>query len=316
MTQEVAKVETGKVQQVNCFNIAALAARWIQFAQVSASSRKAYEKGIKNLQKYLAANQIVGTPTRAELLNYREHLGNTYSAATSNLYLTSCKLFFQFLAVEGYIAKNPCEHLKGYKISSEHKKSALSVSMTKAVVGKIDTSTLAGKRNLAMYQLMTACGLRCIEVTRANVSDFEKFGDIVRLHIQGKGKNDRSAAVNVPAGVYKTIGEYLKARGNVGKDAPLFASASHRNFGGRLTTVSVSRIIKQALRNADFDTPRLTAHSLRHSAATVSLQAGASLLEVQQLLRHSKISTTQIYLEELNSLENSAATRAANAFGF
>ena len=114
MTQAVLKV--GTLQQVNCFNIAELAARWIQFAQVSASSRKAYDKGIKRLKEYLAANQIVDTPTRAELLNYREHLGNTYSAATSNLYLTSCKLFFQFLAVEGYIAKNPSEHLKGYKI--------------------------------------------------------------------------------------------------------------------------------------------------------------------------------------------------------
>ena len=57
MTQAVLKV--GTLQQVNCFNIAELAARWIQFAQVSASSRKAYDKGIKRLKEYLAANQIL-----------------------------------------------------------------------------------------------------------------------------------------------------------------------------------------------------------------------------------------------------------------
>ncbi len=315
MTQELAKVEVGTVAGGN-FNVADLAARWIQFAQVSASSRKAYGKGIKRLQEYLTANNISNTPARAELLNYREYLGNKYQATTANLYLTSCKLFFQFLATEGYITKNPSEHLKGYKISSEHKKAALSVSMTKAVVSKIDTSTLAGKRNLAMYQLMTCCGLRCIEGVRANVGDFENFGGVIRLHIQGKGRNDKSSSVNVPAGVYQKILEYLKARGNVGKNDPLFASVSNRNFGGRLTTVSVSRIIKSIFRNANFDSPKLTAHSLRHSAATNSLKAGASLLEVQQLLRHQKISTTQIYLEEISALENTASTRAANAFGF
>ena len=230
--------------------------------------------------------------------------------------MTAAKLFFQFLQVEGFIAKNPSEHLKGYKISSEHKKAALNVTQTKAVVSKIDTSTLAGARNLAMYQLMTTCGLRCIEVVRANVGDFEQFGGVIRLYVQGKGKNDKGAAVNVPAAVYQTILEYLKKRGNVGKTAPLFASVSHRNFGGRLTTASVSRIIKNCLRAANFDSPRLTAHSLRHSAATISLKAGASLLEVQQLLRHQKVSTTQIYLEELSALENKASTLAADAFGF
>lgn len=315
MTQEVAKVETVTLQQVKSFNIADLAARWIQFLQVSASTVKAYTKGIKRFQEWTAANNI-NTPTRLDLIRYREFLGVRYKATTANLYVSSVKKFFVFLTDEGIVGKNPCENLKGYTVSFEHKKAALSVSMTQAVVGKIDTSTLAGKRNLAMYQLMTSCGLRCCEVTRCLVGDFEQFGDIVRLHIQGKGKNDKGAAVNVPSGVYQKILEYLKARGNVGKNDVLFASVSNRNYGGALTTTSVSRIIKKILRNGGYDSPKLTAHSLRHSAATVSLKAGASLLEVQQLLRHQKISTTQIYLEELSALENTASTRAANAFGF
>lgn len=313
MTQEVAKVEVGTLKQ-ECFNIADLAARWISFLQISPASVKAYSKGVKRFQEWTTAN-VINTPTRLDLINYRKYLGTKYEATTANLYIAAVKKFFAFLVDEGIVAKNPCEQLKGYTVSNSHKKNALSVEMTKAVVSKIDTSTLSGKRNLAMYQLMTSCGLRCVEVSRADVSDLEICGGVIQLFVKGKGRNDKTP-VNVPVGVYNKICEYLTARGNIDNDAPLFASVSNRNYGGRLSTVSISRIIKKALRNGGYDSPKLTAHSLRHTAANVSLQAGADLLAVQSMLRHSRISTTQIYLEEINSLQNKASTIAANAFGF
>lgn len=313
MTMAVSKVDAGQIQS-GSFDFS-LADRWIAFAQVSASSRLAYQKGIKRLQEYITANQII-TPTRGEMIAYREHLGRKYQPTTANLYLSAAKLFFGFLAVEGYISINPCEHLKGFKISSEHKKSALSAEMTKAVVNKFDTSTLQGIRNKAMYALMTSCGLRCCEVARCSVSNIENVGGVIRLHIQGKGRTQADAAVTIPAGVFDLICAYLKARGVVTADSPLFASVSHRNFGGRLTTVSISRIIKKALREGGYDSPRLTAHSLRHTAATVALKNGASLREVQDLLRHANISVTQVYLHELDSLQNQASSIAASAFGF
>ena len=311
MTQGVVKVGTRLTSGSFDFS---LAARWLAFAQVSASSVKAYDKGIKRLQEYFTAHNIT-TPTRADLVSYREYLGKKYQATTANLYLTAAKLFFGFLAVEGVIAGNPAEHLKGFKISNEHKKAALSAEMTKAVLANFDTSTLKGLRDKAMYALMTTCGLRCIEVQRANVADIEMVSGFYRLRVQGKGHNQKDAAVNIPAGVYNLISEYLKKRGNITADSPLFASVSRRNFGGRLSTISISRITKKSLRESGYDSPRLTAHSLRHSAATTALQFGASLREVQQLLRHTQIGTTQIYLHELDAMKNQASTFAANAFG-
>lgn len=312
MTKAVSKVDAGQIQAGSLFN---LADKWIAFVQVSASSRKTYEKGIKRFKDYMTANQII-TPTRGDMVSYREYLGRKYQPTTANLYLTATKLFFEFLAVEGYIEKNPCEHLKGFKIKTTHKKAALSVSMTKTVINKFDTSTLAGKRDKSLYALMTSCGLRCIEVVRANISDIEQVSGVIRLNVQGKGRTQKDAAVTIPAGVYSLICEYLKARGVVNADSPLFASVSNRNFGGRLTTTSISRIIKHALREGGYDSPRLTAHSLRHTAATVSLKNGASLREVQDLLRHSNIAVTQIYLHELDTLKNPASSIAASAFGF
>ena len=291
-----------------------LAARWLSFAQVSASSVKAYDKGIKRLQEFFTVHHITA-PTRADLISYREYLGRKYQATTANLYLTAAKLFFGFLAVEGVIGVNPAEHLKGYKISNAHKKAALSAEMTKAVLKKFDTSTLKGLRDKAMYALMTTCGLRCIEVQRANIGDLQIEGGVLRLYLQGKGHNQKDNAVNIPEGVYNLLASYLEKLGTSEKSCPLFVSLSRRNYGGRLTTVSISRVIKKSLREAGYDSPKLTAHSLRHSAATTALQFGASLREVQQLLRHTQIGTTQIYLHELDALKNQASTFAANAFG-
>ncbi len=313
MTQALVKVETNNLM-AGSFDFS-LVTRWLAFAQVSAASVKSYSKGIKRLQEYMADNNII-TPTRGEMVVYREYLGNKYQPTTANLYITAAKLFFAFLTTEGFISVNPCEHIKGFKLSNEHKKSALSIEMTKTVLNRFDVSTLQGLRNKALYSLMTCCGLRCVEVQRANFGDLEKIGGVYRLRLQGKGHTQKDSAVNVPESVVKLIFDYLEKRGTIKADYPLFASISNRNNGGRLTTVSISRIIKSALREGGYDSPRLTAHSLRHSAATVALQSGASLREVQQLLRHQKIDTTTIYLHELNALENQASNLAASAFGF
>ena len=174
MTKAAARL-TNTDNQITTIDFS-LAARWIQFAQVSASSVQAYDKGIKRLAEYFSAANITA-PTRADLISYRDYLGRKYQPTTANLYLTTAKLFFSFLHVEGFISVNPAEHLKGFKISSNHKKAALSVEQTKTVIKNFDTNKLQGIRDKAIYALMTACGLRCVEVQRANISDLYKVGD-------------------------------------------------------------------------------------------------------------------------------------------
>ena len=296
-----------------------LVERWIKDAQVKPSSVKAYEKGIKRLAEYFASTGI-SAPTREVMIQYREYLGVKYkSPSTRNLYLTAAKLFLAFLHREGYLPANPAEHIKGFKAGEGHKKSALPTGDVKTIAAHFDTATLKGKRDKALFALMSVCGLRCIEVHRANISDFEPVGSVIRLRVQGKGRDDKTEAVNVPAGVYQLIREYLDARGEVAADndgVPIFTSLSRNSLGARITVGSISRIIKTALRKSGYDSPRLTAHSLRHTAATVALKSGATLREVQQNLRHKNIAVTQVYLHELDELENSATSRTAAALGF
>ena len=73
--------------------------------------------------------------------------------------------------------------------------------------------------------------------------------------------------------------------------------------------------MKGAMKAAGYDSKRLTAHSLRHTDATTALQKGASLRDVQQVLRHTSITVTQVYLHELDRLNNNAEDLNAAAFG-
>ena len=108
--------------------------------------------------------------------------------------------------------------------------------------------------------------------------------------------------IKISPQVEKAIRAYLTARGETDEKAPLFSSTSNNNRGARLTTRSVSGIVKTRLRQAGYDSPRLTAHSLRHTAVTLSLLAGKDIAEVQQFARHANIATTMIYNHAIDKL--------------
>ena len=297
------------VEGSNYFN---LVERWIAYAQVSKSSVKSYKKGIRRFMEYCAAHNIK-QPTRDTLIEYREYLRMKYAAASANLYLTAAKLFFNFLQVEGFISVNPAERVKGLKVQSGHKKDALSSDSVKKILATFDTSTLKGKRDKAMFALMVTAGLRTIEVARADVEDIIEQSGKHFLLVQGKGHNEKDSMVKISDGVFKLIQDYLACRSDDYEN--LFGSVSYRNKGERMITNSISRIIKTAMKAAGFDSKRLTAHSLRHTAATTALNSGATLRQVQQVMRHSSINVTTIYLHDLDRLNNNTEELNSAAFG-
>lgn len=109
----------------------------------------------------------------------------------------------------------------------------------------------------------------------------------------------------MPDAVEKAIRTYLSSRKDDKSDtSPLFVSGSNNNNGKRLSSRSVSGIVKEYLIKAGYDTPRLTAHSMRHTAVTLSLLAGKDITEVQQFARHESINTTMIYNHALDKEKN------------
>lgn len=284
--------------------------RFLSYLDVSPRTVETYEKGIRQFMKYAQANGIT-QPERDDVIAWRDELKQSHKPTTVQGYLTAVKLFFQWMEQEG-IYKNVADKIKGAKIQRGHKKDYLTSKQSKKVLEGIDTETMKGLRDYAIIATMITTGLRTIEVARADVRDLRTVGDSTALFIQGKGRDERTEYVKIAPQVEDALRAYLKARG-AKQDEPLFTSTSNNNSGNRMTTRSISAIAKESLTGAGFNSDRLTAHSLRHTAGTLALLNGADLPQVQQLLRHSNINTTMIYMHALDRAKNDSEIKVANA---
>lgn len=286
--------------------------RFVAFIDAAPKTVETYSKAVRQFMQYLADNAIT-EPTRETVIAYRDSLRAAgHKPTTIQNYITALRLFFQWLEQEG-LYKNVADRVKGAKISQGHKKDYLTSGQTREILAQIDRSTTQGKRDFAIFSLTVTGGLRTIEVCRADIGDLRAAGDVPALFIQGKGKEEKADFVKLPGPVERAILEYLKARGETDPAAPLFASTSNNSTGERLSTRSISGIIKGCMKRAGYDSDRLTAHSLRHTAATLNLLNGGSLQETQQLLRHSSINTTTIYAHNLERAANKSEERIAGA---
>lgn len=288
-----------------------LFSRWVEFIDAKPKTIDTYKKAIRQFFSFLLENDI-SHPLREDIIAYREYLTAQKKPTTVQNYLAAVKLFFQWTEQEG-IYPNIAKRVKGVRIEPGHKKDYLTSSQAARLLNSIDRSTVVGIRDYAILSLMLTTGLRTISVVRANVQDLSTLGDDVILFHQGKGKDERADYVKLAAPVEEAIQKYLKYRGDLDGRAPLFASAANRNTGGRLTTRSVSRIAKTHLIGAALKSDRLTAHSLRHTAATLNLLNGGTVEETQQMLNHKSINTTMIYSHALERAKNNSEQRIADA---
>jgi integrase/recombinase XerC len=291
--------------------IDSLEARFIAYLDAKPRTIDTYRKALKPFFTYLADNGI-RNPQRADVVAYRDQLAETLKPSTVRTYLTTVKLFFRWAVQEGLYPMDPTDNVKGPKLDRDYKKDYLTSAQVKAVLAGISRDTLAGKRDYAMLALMIGGGLRTIEVSRANLEDLGTAGDHSVLYLQGKGRDERAEYVKLEAPIEAAIRDYLKARGKGGK--ALFVSTSNNNRGERLSTRSISGIVKGHLQAAGYDSDRLTAHSLRHTAGNLALEDDASnFVEVQQFMRHSSIDTTMIYVRRKRREANTSEARIAAA---
>lgn len=276
---------------------------FIDFLDVSALTVKAYRAGISQLLIYLR-NEGITTPKRENILDFKKYLIDSgRKPSTVALYLSAVRRFFAWCEAEG-LYPNITAGIKSPKQERGHKRDAFSADELREIITSIPRQTVEDKRNFALFTLITACGLRTCEIARANVGDIHRIAGVLVLSVQGKGRASKDAFVKLTPTVEKAITEYLSARGAVAENEPLFVSCSRRNFGRRLTTRTISQVCKNAMKAAGFDSRRLTAHSLRHSAVTLALMAGMSLQETQAFARHANIATTTIYAHDVNRLKS------------
>ncbi len=284
---------------------------YVSYIDATPKTIETYTKALKQFSKWIVINDIK-SPTREDVISFRKSLEETHKATTINTYVIALRQFFRWTEQAGYYP-NIADNVKGKKISKAPKKDYLNTNAINSILSLIDRETDKGKRDYALITLMLTCGLRDIEVSRANIEDLRTLGDNSVLYICGKGRDEKADYVTVPAPTEKALRSYLATRKHKESNEPLFTSNSNNSNGNRLTTRSISRIVKEAMRKAGYDSERLTAHSLRHTAITLSLKNGENLQAVQQFARHTNINTTMIYAHNLEKEMNSCSNTIANS---
>lgn len=213
-----------------------------------------------------------------------------YAPATVARKVAAVKSFFDFLVAEGIIKSDPTENLSSPKVGKSLPKplSVAEVELLLAAPAKL--STPEAKRDVAMIELLYACGMRVSELISLNVGDVNLEAGFVRC--MGKGSKERIIPIHQEASRF--VKEYIvEARTQLLRDGDEQALFLNRR-GERLTRQGLWLILKNYAKAAGIKKP-VTPHTLRHSFATHVLNGGADLRAVQELLGHANISSTQIY---------------------
>jgi integrase/recombinase XerC len=234
----------------------------------------------------------VGKTDRLAIRKYLSFLHRKNRKSSIARKLSTLRSFFKYLVREQIVSSNPA---KG--ISTPKAEKTLPTTLTVDEAFRLMESPKRlpekssggpkqnGSRDRAILELLYSSGLRVSELVGLNSNQLDLELGVVR--VMGKGRKERIVPVGMKA--IDALKAYLEERGGVEED-PVFV-----NFlGGRLTARSVGRLIKKYTRHSGIFR-KVSPHSLRHTFATHLLDAGADIREIQEMLGHSSLSTTQRY---------------------
>lgn len=214
----------------------------------------------------------------------------TFKDSTIARKVAAIKSFFAFLVEEGELSGSPTDNMTSPKVGRALPK-ALSVDEINSLLQAAGSrESPEGLRDRAMFELLYATGVRVTELVSLNESDVDL--ENYQIRCLGKGSKERILPIHQEAS--KSLQIYLadgrpRTRRNIDEKA-LFLNRR----GDRLTRQGFWLILKGYAKTANINTP-ITPHVLRHSFATHMLSGGAPLRNVQEMLGHANISTTQVY---------------------
>lgn len=200
--------------------------------------------------------------------------------------LSGVKSFFNFLLISDRIESSPAEFVLTPKFG-RHLPDVLTTGEIDRIIAAVDGTTPTEIRDAAMLEVLYSCGLRVSELTSLRIRDLF-FGE---GYIRVTGKGDKQRLVPISSTARERIHRYLEVRRSArAGEETLFLN----NRGSSLTRVMIFTILREAARRAGIE-KKISPHTFRHSFATHLLEGGASIRQVQELLGHESILTTEIY---------------------
>ena len=268
---------------------------------VSAHTLRNYASDLDQFKEYLfkiekRSDISVKEIDRLTIREWMAGLHNDHKKTSIARKLASLRTFFQFLVREGVVETNPAKLVATPRIE---RKLPNHLSMEDAVrfIETPDTNTDLGRRDRAIVEFLYATGIRVGELVNINMQDIDFREKLVR--VTGKRKKQRIVPFGEPA--LQALMHYLEETRPVFlNNCPAATRDNNAVFlnyqGTRITTRSVGRMIDKYIKQCA-DIHDISPHSLRHSFATHLLDSGADLRDIQELLGHARLSTTQIYTQ-------------------
>ena len=267
---------------------------------LSSATLKAYGYDLRDFIVFTGLMSVTKT-TVAGIRKYLVYLENKELApATIRRKLATLKSFYSFIVHDNLATNSPTLQLTGnYKIPRRLPRilSTLQIeSLLRVAFDQVHTCKSQSameqyrvRRNHVMMELLVSTGIRICELLNLNCDDIDIHSR--RMIIFGKGRRERILHLSSDE-VCNSIQEFLTAR-----EALTFAEPAMflNRFGARLSYHSVRSIFRAICRNSGIKT-NATPHCLRHTLATMLIENGADVRSVQEILGHSSISTTEIYL--------------------
>jgi integrase/recombinase XerD len=256
---------------------------------LSVNTINAYISDIGKLLQFSKGKELKSQKSEdiSEFLVYLNKL--ELSPRSAARIISGLKTFYKYLVTIGELESNPLKMIQTPKLPKKLPE-VLTHFEIEAMINQIDLSKFSGERDKAIIMLMYGCGLRVSELTELTLNDIYEEDEFIK--VTGKGEKERL----VPIGkkTLRQIAFYKERyRNHIKRKADKnYVILNQR--GNKISRVFIFSMIKDLAQKAQIN-KNISPHTLRHSFATVLIEAGADLRAVQQMLGHESITTTEIY---------------------
>ncbi len=229
------------------------------------------------------------------ITSYIGHLKNSgYSSSTVARKVAAIKSFFHFLVAERHLKEDPTYALDSPKVKKRLPKAISPGEIDMILQAPNQESGPKAQRDLALLEMLYASGMRVTELVSLDVDDIRFEAETVgAVTVRGKRAN-KERDIPLTGQVMTTLRNYINGGREQLAHDPNEAALFLNNRGQRLTRQGLWLIIKHYVESVGISS-EVTPHTLRHSFAAHKLSQGKSLQDIQKLLGHANISTTQVY---------------------
>ena len=268
------------------------------------TTKDTYRKALREFSKWLGESSPIGLKS-GDIQRYKDYiLSKKLSPTSMSAYLTAVRRFYDYLLSTGKIHENPAKSVKGSGRPQRHLTNPISREDVEKLLRSVELDSPVGLRDMAILSLMARAGLSEIEIVRANLGDLKTRADKTVIYVQGKNRDKKDEYVSISPAVQDALDKYLEQRGSSDADEPLFWGIGNRAIRERITTRGIRARINHYFERAGIKKEGIKPVSLRHTAAILAIEEGATVSEIKRMLRLKTTESALQYFDEASELHN------------